>query len=147
MWLEDLFKSATNAVKIFIEPTLINCEWSNLFARRTRIETLVFGVSVCTVHIHLPFIVTPLSVRLSSALAIRFLLAASSSLSSAMMPIEVHFEAHRTSSNNHTINRQLSDHFDPVTHATPHSTLVTAKVAFAKISLTVPTSRVLSVFS
>ncbi len=98
-------------------------------------------------HTHLPFIVTPLSVRLSSTIAIRFLLAASSSLNSAMMPIEVHFEAHHTSSSNHTINRQLSDHCDPMTHATPHSTLITAKVVFAKISFKVLAYRVLSVFS
>ena len=132
---------------VFIEPTLINCELSNLFARHTRIATRVFGVSACTVHTHLPFVATPLSVRLSSTIAIRFLLAASSSLNSAMMPIEVHFEAHHTSSSNHTINRQLSDHFDLMTSATPHSTLITAKVVFAKISFKVLAFRVLSVFS
>lgn len=98
-------------------------------------------------HTHLPFIVTPLSVRLSSTLAIKFLLEASSYLTSAMMPIVVHFEAHHTSSSNHTINRQLSYHFDPMTHATPHSTLITAKVVFAKISPTILAYRVLSVFS
>lgn len=98
-------------------------------------------------HTHLPFVAPPLSVRLSSTIAIRFLLAASNSLTSAMMPIEVHFEAHHTSSSNHTINRQLSDHFDPTTHATPHSTLTTAKVVFAKISPTILAYRVLSVFS
>lgn len=142
-----MFRTATNAAKVFIEPTLINCELSNLFSRRIRIATLVFGASACTVHTHLPFIVIPLSVRLSSTLAIRFRLAASSSLTSAMMPIVVHFEAHHTSSSNHTVNRQLSDHFDPMTHAAPHSTLITAKVVFAKINPTILAYRVLSVFS